>query len=88
MFRTLTDYSRSMLQSPWLMLFGVVVLVMPGGLLLMPVLASRLRRAKTDLPGEKTVLDQPNAANDVCEPAGSATHSDMTCLDPPVRSLK
>lgn len=90
MFRTLTDYSRSMLQSPWLMLFGIVVLVVPGGLLLMPVLASRLRRAKTDLPGEDTSFAEPNVTTDVCDSESSASNSDVISLvpSPSVGALK
>ena len=46
MLRTLIDCSRLMLESPWLILLGFIVLVVPGGLLLAPVLAAKLRRAK------------------------------------------
>ena len=46
MLRTLIDYSRLLLDSPWLMLLVFAVIVMPSGILLTPVLASKVKRAK------------------------------------------
>ena len=46
MLRTLIDYSRLLLDSPWLMLLVFAVVVMPGGILLTPVLASKVKRVK------------------------------------------
>ena len=46
MLRTLIDYSRLLLDSPWLMLLVFAVIILPGGILLTPVLASKVKRAK------------------------------------------
>ena len=45
MLRSLIDCSRLLLESPWLMLLGLVIVIVPGGLVLLPVLASKLKRA-------------------------------------------
>ena len=66
MLRTLIDCSRLMLESPWLMLLGLVVVVLPGGLLLMPVLASKLRTAKTAMSAQGTAPIEPVTANLAC----------------------
>ncbi len=47
MLRTLIDYSRLLLDSPWLMLLVFAVVLLPGGILLTPVLASKVKRRKT-----------------------------------------
>ena len=49
MLRPLITCSRLILESPLLMLLGLVVVVVPGGLLLMPVFASKMRRAKASV---------------------------------------
>lgn len=59
MLRSLIDCSRLMLESPWLMLLGFVIVALPGGLLLMPVLASKLRRAKKHTSSGACTLVQP-----------------------------
>ena len=63
MLRTLIDCSRLMLESPWLMLLGFVVVVLPGGLLLLPVLVFRLRTAKTAISARSAFLIEPVRAN-------------------------
>ena len=44
--RTLIDCSRLLLDSPWLMLLVFAVVVLPGGILLTPVLTSKIKRRK------------------------------------------
>ena len=61
MLRSLIDCSRLMLEAPWLMLLGLVIVVVPGGLLLMPVLATKLRRAKNRMSSGEGSLVQPTA---------------------------
>ena len=46
MLRTLIDHSRLLLDSPWLILLVFAVIVLPGGILLTPVLASKVKRTK------------------------------------------
>ena len=46
MLRTLIDYSRLLLDTPWLMFLVFAVVILPGGILLTPMLASKVRHAK------------------------------------------
>ena len=46
MLRTLIDYSRLLIDTPWLMFLVFAVVILPGGILLTPVLASKVRHAK------------------------------------------
>ena len=46
MLRTLIDYARLLLDTPWLMFLVFAVVVLPGGILLTPMLASKVRHAK------------------------------------------
>ena len=63
MLRTLIDYSRFLLDSPWLMLLVFAVIVMPGGILLTPVLASKVKRAKAGPLAQGSKLIDAVAAN-------------------------
>ena len=57
MLRTLVDYSRLLLDSPWLMMLVFAVVILPGGILLTPVLTAKVKRAKaaTSEQGSKLV---------------------------------
>ena len=57
MLRTLIDYSRLLLDSPWLMMLVFAVVILPGGILLTPVLTSKVKRAKaaTSKQGSKLI---------------------------------
>ena len=57
MLRTLIDYSRLLLDSPWLMMLVFAVIILPGGILLTPVLTSKVKRAKaaTSKQGSKLI---------------------------------
>ncbi len=59
MIRPLINCSRLVFESPLLMLLGFVVVVVPGGLLLMPVLASKIRDAKASAAthNERAIAD-------------------------------
>lgn len=75
MLRTLIDCSRLIMDSPWLMLLGFAVVVLPGGLLLSPVFVSKIKRARaatvaseaasiepiTSVRGYKSIRAQANA---------------------------
>lgn len=52
MLRTLIDYARLLLDSPWLMLLLFAVVILPGGIVLTPVLASKFKRAKAIPPAQ------------------------------------
>ncbi len=87
MLRTLIDCTRVILESPWLMLLGFVVVVLPGGLLLMPVLASRLRRAKAAMPEKGSHLSEPFPANHSYRTATSDPKSNLISFVPSVGKL-
>ncbi len=72
MFRTLTDCFRLMLESPGLMLLGAVVVLVPGGLLLMPVFASRLRRRRTATRNQLATARMGRKQAALIEPVASA----------------
>ena len=57
MLRTLIDYSRLLVDSPWLMMLVFAVVILPGGILLTPVLTSKVKRAKaaTSKQGSKLI---------------------------------
>lgn len=61
MLRTLIDLARLTLDSPWLMLLGFAVIVLPGGLLLMPVLAAKMKRARAAPVAQGGSLIEPIA---------------------------
>jgi|GEM_PF-7000684 len=88
MLRTLTDCSRLMLESPWLMLLGFVVVVVPGGLLLMPVLVSRLRSAKTAMSAHRAFLIEPVTANPACRLRGKIDKSTFIPFVPSVGKFR
>ena len=85
MQRTLIACSRLILDSPWLMLLGFAVVVLPGGLLLSPVLASKMKRARAATVAREAMLIEPmttrlgHSSNSV-----SATSSDIESV-PAVR---
>lgn len=87
MFRTLIDCSRLMLDSPWLMLLAFVVVALPGGLLMMPLLASRLRRAKAATSAQGNVLVEPVVNNESYLKRASSAKSDFISFVPSVGKL-
>ena len=62
MLSTLIDCSRLILDSPWLMLLGFAVVVLPGGLLLSPVFVSKIKRARAVTVVREAVLIEPITA--------------------------
>ena len=64
MLRPLIDYARLLLDSPWLMLLIFAVVILPGGILLTPVLASKVKRAKTVAPTQGSKLMETIAAHE------------------------
>ena len=63
MLRTLVDYSRLLLDSPWLMMLMFAVVILPGGILLTPVLTAKVKRAKAATSEQGSKLVDPIAAN-------------------------
>ena len=63
MLRTLIDYSRLLLDSPWLMMLVFAVVILPGGILLTPVLTSKVKRAKAATSKQGSKLIDAVAAN-------------------------
>ena len=63
MLRTLIDYSRLLLDSPWLMMLVFAVIILPGGILLTPVLTAKVKRAKAATSEQESKLVDAVAAN-------------------------
>ena len=61
MLRTLIDYARLLHDSPWLMLLLFAVVVLPGGIFLTPVLASKVKHTKAVPPAQGSNLMGANA---------------------------
>ena len=59
MLRTVIDCSRLILDSPWLMLLGFAVVVLPGGLLLSPMLALKMKRVRADTVAREAMMTEP-----------------------------
>ena len=88
MLRTLIDCSRLMLESPWLMLLGFAVVVLPGGLLFMPILASKLRSAKATLSAKAPALMVPITINHAYRAQPSMSKSNFISFVPSVGKLR
>ncbi len=63
MLRTVIDYARLLLDSPWLMLLLFAVVILPGGIFLTPLLASKVKRAKAVAPSQGSKLMGAIAVN-------------------------
>lgn len=87
MLRTLINCSRLMRESPWLMFLGAVVVVVPGGLLLTPWLASRVRRSQAVMSASESALAVPIAANESHRPQHNHAKSDFISFVPSVGKL-
>lgn len=88
MLRTLIDCSRLMLESPWLMLLGLVIVIVPGGLLLMPALVTRVRSAKTAMSRRGAFLIEPVSTNPACRVRGETGKSSFIPFVPSVGKFR
>ena len=63
MLRTFIDYSRPLLDSPWLLLLMLAVIILPGGILLTPVLTSKVNRSNAATTAQGSKLKDAVAAH-------------------------